>query len=227
MDTHTHTRLTALFLGLPVWAGTEKVKPIWILLKQETVSGSGISWAICKSAPRSRQITMPAPHHWVFYRPDALPAAQPTASKHWMPKDSNRQLIDNTLEKPVNCGILCLDLPLNWGMWLADGGRESATSCVVQRLDAITSPTCWPLDECRCDILSSSSISGASLTPATLNTDHTATSTTTSRYSDGSQRLHQHTYWSTVFAGWRHCAEGSGLSAGVQTLHPPTSVSLL
>ena len=24
--------------------GTRKVKPIWILLKQETVSGSGISW---------------------------------------------------------------------------------------------------------------------------------------------------------------------------------------
>ena len=38
---------------------------------------------MCKSAPRSRQITMPAPHHSVFYRPDALPAAQPTASKHW------------------------------------------------------------------------------------------------------------------------------------------------
>jgi len=47
------------------------------------VSGSGISWAICKSAPRSRQITTTsAPHHSVFYRPDALPAAQPTASKH-------------------------------------------------------------------------------------------------------------------------------------------------
>ena len=27
--------------------------------------------------------TMPVPHHSVFYRPDALPAAQPTASKHW------------------------------------------------------------------------------------------------------------------------------------------------
>ena len=26
--------------------------------------------------------TTPAPHHSVFYRPDALPAAQPTASKH-------------------------------------------------------------------------------------------------------------------------------------------------
>jgi len=47
------------------------------------VSGNGISWAICKSAPRSRQITMPATHHSVFYRPGALPAAQPTASKHW------------------------------------------------------------------------------------------------------------------------------------------------
>ena len=80
---HTYTRLTALCPGLPRWASTRKVKPIWILLKQETLSGSGISWAICKSASRSRQITMPAPHHSVFYGPDALPATQPTVSKHW------------------------------------------------------------------------------------------------------------------------------------------------
>ena len=66
LNTHTHTRLTALFPGLLGWAGTRKVKPIWILLKQETVSGSGISWAICKSARRSRQITTPAPHHSRF-----------------------------------------------------------------------------------------------------------------------------------------------------------------
>ena len=44
-----HARLMALFPGLPGWVGTRKVKPIWILLKQETVSGSGISWAICKT----------------------------------------------------------------------------------------------------------------------------------------------------------------------------------
>ena len=62
----THTHLMALCPGLPRRAGTRKVKPIWILLKQETVSGSGISWAICKSAPGSRQITMPAPHQSVF-----------------------------------------------------------------------------------------------------------------------------------------------------------------
>jgi len=83
LHTHTHTRLTALCPGLTGWAGTRDVKPIWILLKQETMSGSGISWSICKSAPRSRQIFTPAPHHSVIYWPDALPAARPTASKHW------------------------------------------------------------------------------------------------------------------------------------------------
>jgi len=79
----------ALFPGLPCWASTRKVKPIWILLKQEKVSGRGISWAICKSASCCKQITMPAPHYSVFYRPDALPAAQPTASKHWRQKALN------------------------------------------------------------------------------------------------------------------------------------------
>ena len=35
-DTHTHTCLMALCPGLRWWAGTGNVKPIWILLKQET-----------------------------------------------------------------------------------------------------------------------------------------------------------------------------------------------
>jgi len=82
LSIYTHTHSTALCLGLPGRAGTRKVKPIWILLKQETVSGSGISWAICKSAPCSRWITTPPPHHSVVYRPDALPSARPTASEH-------------------------------------------------------------------------------------------------------------------------------------------------
>ena len=77
--THTHTRLTALCPGLPRWAGTRKVKPIWILLEQETVSGSGISWAICKSAPCSRQITTPAPHYSVFLQ-SGCPSCRPTNS---------------------------------------------------------------------------------------------------------------------------------------------------
>ena len=65
--THKHTPINGLFPGLPGWAGTTKVKPIWILLKQETVSGSGISWAVCKSAHCSRQKTTPAPHYSCFF----------------------------------------------------------------------------------------------------------------------------------------------------------------
>jgi len=82
--TYTHGRadLKALCTWLPGWAGTRKVKPIWILLKQQ-MSGSGINWAIYKSALCSRQITTPVPQHSLFYRPDALPATQQTASKHW------------------------------------------------------------------------------------------------------------------------------------------------
>jgi len=81
---HTQTHSTHTFNGPS--SGTTRVSRYQkgkTNLKQETVSGSGISWAISKSAPRSRQTTMPAPHHSVFYRPDALPAVQPTASKHW------------------------------------------------------------------------------------------------------------------------------------------------
>ena len=66
--TTTIHSLTALFPTLPRWTGTRMVKPIWVLLKQETVSGNGISWAIWSlhhtpdSTPTLR-----------FFRPGALP----------------------------------------------------------------------------------------------------------------------------------------------------------
>jgi len=65
---HTHNHLTALCPGLPGWAGTRKVKPIWIWLKQ-----------VCTSLQTDNHASTPP---LSFYRPDALPAAQPTASKH-------------------------------------------------------------------------------------------------------------------------------------------------
>jgi len=52
--THTHPLNGPLFRTTRV-SRYQKVKRIWILQKQEKVSGSGISRAICKSAPRSRQ----------------------------------------------------------------------------------------------------------------------------------------------------------------------------
>ena len=83
----------------------QKGKPTCILLKQETVSGSCISWAICKSAPRSRQITMPAPHHLVFYRLDGLPVTQPTASKHWR-REHWRHSVNRNKYPQHRCGLL-------------------------------------------------------------------------------------------------------------------------
>ena len=76
------------FPRLARWAGTRKVKPIWILLEQETVNGSGISLAICKSASRSRQITMPVPHHSFF-----------TGRMPFLPPNQQRQSTEgNTVE---------------------------------------------------------------------------------------------------------------------------------
>jgi len=66
----------ALFPGLPGVSRYQKGKTNLDLTEEERVNGSGINWAICKSAPRSRQITTPAPHHSVFHRPDALPDTQ-------------------------------------------------------------------------------------------------------------------------------------------------------
>jgi len=67
------------------------------------VSGSGTSQAVCKSAPLSREITMPAPHYSGFYRPDALPATQPTASKHWFyfPSRTQNMLFRWRFPKPI------------------------------------------------------------------------------------------------------------------------------
>ena len=69
----------------------QKGETIWILLKQETVSGSGISWTICKSAPRSRQITTPAPHYSVFLQA-RCPSCRPTNSvKALKARDTTRK----------------------------------------------------------------------------------------------------------------------------------------
>ena len=65
---HTHTRLMALCPGLPRWASTRKVKPMWILLKQETVVSAG-TYASLHLAP------------------DRLPCQHPTTQFNtgWMP----------------------------------------------------------------------------------------------------------------------------------------------
>ena len=61
--------------------GWKDMRPI--LLKQDTVSGSGISWAICKSAPHPRQITVPAPHNSVFLQAGCHSCCSTNSIGHW------------------------------------------------------------------------------------------------------------------------------------------------
>ena len=60
---------------------SQYLKPIWILLKQETVSGSGISWALQTDNHASTQSLS-------FYRLDALPATQPTLQRPRRPRST-------------------------------------------------------------------------------------------------------------------------------------------
>ena len=61
-----------------------------------TVSGSGISWAICKSASRSRQITTPVPHHSVFLQA-GCPSCRPTNSVNALKAQILAEILDTFL----------------------------------------------------------------------------------------------------------------------------------
>jgi len=73
-------------------------------MKQETVSDIGISWAICKSAPRSRQITTPAPYHSVVFtgRMPFLPPNQQRQSIHLVQNPAGQQM--QIKQATVACG---------------------------------------------------------------------------------------------------------------------------
>ena len=76
MLAHTHSNLTALCPGLPV---QEKGKTSLDFTEARDSEWHQLGrMQVCTSL----QTTTSAPHHSVLYRPDALPAAQPTASKH-------------------------------------------------------------------------------------------------------------------------------------------------
>ena len=67
-----YTRLTALFLALPIWI---------LLVDSEWQWHQLGSMQVCTSLQTDNHASTPPLKF--FYRPDALPAAQPTASKHW------------------------------------------------------------------------------------------------------------------------------------------------
>ena len=67
------------------------------------LSGSGISWAIFKSALRSRQITTPAPHHSKFFtgRMPFLPPNQLHQSTEGLAKSPSKSQKCSRLNRPA------------------------------------------------------------------------------------------------------------------------------
>jgi len=91
------------------------------------VSVCGISCAICKSASRTRQTTTPAPHHSVFYRRNALPASQPTVSKHW----SHWLKKVNGATKYCCWGEIQCWIAVWWYLWLYCQHFRTAIPCTM------------------------------------------------------------------------------------------------
>ena len=70
------------------------------------MSGSGISWAICKSAPRSRQITIPALHHQFLQA--GCPSCRPTNSVKAL-KANNATFVTSNINIRVSVCV-CADV---------------------------------------------------------------------------------------------------------------------
>jgi len=89
--THTHNilRPSLILSGTTRVSWHQKGKTNLDLLQQETVSGSGISSAICKSAPSPRYITSPASHHSVF-----------TGRMSFLPPNQQRKSTEGIIIKP-------------------------------------------------------------------------------------------------------------------------------
>jgi len=92
-------------------------------MKQEIGSGSGISWAICKSAPCSRQITTPVPHHSVF-----------TGRMPFLPPNQQRQSTDGIRSKHI---IMVSCLSVHPSVHLSVPGTARAAAAVYGSSQAV------------------------------------------------------------------------------------------
>ena len=77
---HHHNCFTTLFPGPPGWAGARR-KLLDFMVQEKINRGRHTDNPAGHHSIRTNQCPPPPSSH--FYRPDALPAIQPTVSKHW------------------------------------------------------------------------------------------------------------------------------------------------
>jgi len=78
---HHDNRFMALFPRSPGWAGARR-ELLHFMVQGKINSGRHTDHPAGRHSIRTSQCPPPPSPH-IMYRPDALPAAQPTASKHW------------------------------------------------------------------------------------------------------------------------------------------------
>jgi len=101
-NTH-HNRFTALFLGPTGWAGARR-ELLDFMVQEEINRGRHTDHPAGRHSIWTNQCPPPPSLH-IFNRPDALPAAQPTVSKHW------RQLTHSDYEKTLEFSSTVLPAP--------------------------------------------------------------------------------------------------------------------
>ena len=73
--------LTTTFPGRLGLADT-RMSSFWIFIRAKDDGGGGNKWSY-KTCKAPVKLSPPTNQHQTFYRPDALPATQPTVSEHW------------------------------------------------------------------------------------------------------------------------------------------------
>ena len=133
---HTHTRLTALFSGTTRVSQYQKRKTnLNFTEARDCVSGSGITWAICKSAPRSRQI--PRQHPTAQFYTGRMPFLLP---------NQRRQSTEGT-----PCFRHCFLVE----KYVCDGWRASVLCRECRRRTRSAVTTLWSPRQPSCGIISS------------------------------------------------------------------------
>ena len=110
-----HKRFTALFLGQPGWAGARS-KLLDFIVQGKINRGRHTFYPAGHHSIQTNHCPLPLSPH-IFYRPDALPVAQPTVSKHWRQSTIGKILVKQQYllhmsHNKVNFGPLTTEI--NW-----------------------------------------------------------------------------------------------------------------
>jgi len=141
---HRHNRFTALFSGPPGSAGVRR-ELLDFMVQRKINRMSETDTLTIRPGATPSGLSSAHLHHPPFYRPDALPAAQPTVSKHWRQQSLTRKPAENAFDKNFSQSIYeNVKKNCAWNLWKGYGvvirvprlsrlgGRHDRYSTIIQ-----------------------------------------------------------------------------------------------